>query len=423
MNQQHILRIAALDLDRLVNASWLHQITTFIVTFVFVMGPRLPHLAGRYADTIMAISILLLLLAPSWIQNASVPTSLIKYVICLLFLAAYAGLVTVANSSVDLFSFLRSGRALLNFLAAISLVLLYTRLFGPNFPNALIRNVYWAISLHGLIIFFQFLSPDFREIVYRFTEPGVPPVIRNYRMAGFTNGGGAGASFIQAIPIIMTPIILSRAKKTLTRSFVTIAFIINLLAIIVTGKTGLYLSIVFLPITFFAYNWIFARTDFHSVDIHNGRAQKTSQDRILQTKSLTSSRKGSRQLRNILTLFLVATVVYISFTLFPSTQQEVFVNRSFRRTMGPFIGVLQEGEFRDPTVESLMSRHYFLPSDPIVFLFGNSNSGRADLGYIPSDVGYVRLWFALGLIGTLLMVGFYIMLMFDAWRARSYHAE
>lgn len=63
--------------------------------------------------------------------------------------------------------------------------------------------------------------------------------------------------------------------------------------------------------------------------------------------------------------------------------------------------LLESGQSR--TTESLQGM-YFLPDDAQTLLFGSSNLGRGDMRYIPSDVGYIKLIFAVGLIGVALNV-------------------
>jgi hypothetical protein len=418
MNQQRILRSNGLEHEQSIRVTWLSQVILFVITAIFIVGPRIPRIPGELGDTISMISILLCFSAPLWIRKSLIPKSLSKYVLCLLFLTAYAGLITVVNGSVDMFSFLRSGRALLNFLAGISLVFLYARILGSTFPRALVSNVYWAISLHGLIMVFQFVFPGFREVVYSFTEPSIHPANLDYRMAGLTTGAGAGTSFMQAIAIIILPVMWTYAKGTRSRIFVIVAFVVNLLAIIVSGRTGLYFSIAFLPVMVFL-----VRTGLYHRFIWRNNYSMNREPLLPRTGGSVSHRSRGRWLQNIVVLFIVAILIYVSIPLVPGTAHEVFIDRSLSRTLGPFITFWQEGELRDRTARVLVDNHYFLPLDTIVLLFGNSNSGRGELDYIPSDVGYVRLWFALGLVGTVLMIGFYVMLIRDAWRLRKIQAD
>jgi hypothetical protein len=296
----------------------------------------------------------------------------------------------------DVFSFLRSARALLNFVGAISLVHLYARILRWHFPNFMMGNIYWTLSIHGCIMSFQFMSPEFREFVYAYTSPSIHPNNLSYRMAGLTNGAGAGTSLIQAIPIIMMPIFWRRAEDLLSRIVLLVSFMINVFAIIVSGKTGLYFSIIFFALGLVTY-------------------------RRFNRGFVYVNTNGTSLLQLIVILMVVTALVVGFVQFFPDTQWRIFVERSFSRTFGLFIGLIEQGRLIAPTARSLLTDHIITPSNPWVIFFGNSNSGRGKLGYIASDIGYVRLWFALGLTGLFLTCSFYLMVLDEAWRKMKYH--
>ncbi|MGH8177787.1 MAG: hypothetical protein ACREV5_16145 [Steroidobacter sp.] len=62
------------------------------------------------------------------------------------------------------------------------------------------------------------------------------------------------------------------------------------------------------------------------------------------------------------------------------------------------------GAAGNQSVSAIANEMLFLPNSDGALLFGTANAGRSDLlAYVPSDVGYVRLIFAVGLLGLLLI--------------------
>jgi hypothetical protein len=55
-------------------------------------------------------------------------------------------------------------------------------------------------------------------------------------------------------------------------------------------------------------------------------------------------------------------------------------------------------------------------------VFGQGITGRGDV-YVPSDVGYVLSLYGIGLIGTGLVVGFYLYVLSVSWKLRRYDRQ
>lgn len=352
-----------------------------LVFFVSV-GPSIPRFsyAGDLLFLASLISIGLMLIAAGKFVLFKEQKNLLF--ILFLFLV-YSSIVVLANGAVDLSYPMRVIRIIVNLLGVGSLVYLLYRHFRSGFADAIIMLIYVSISLHGLIMVLEFIFPSFRGIVYSITEPEIARDNLVFRMAGLTNGAGAGTSLIQFTAVLMLPLFPKKIKMSMAlKCFLITTTFVNVFAMVVSGRTGLIFSLVFVPLL---YVWI----------------------------NLKITIRETTLLKSFLYLIIGSTIIFF-LNIF-----EVVLNfdvselgsellLAYKRIYWEIENIVIYGELRTLTV--LWAENRF-PDSWVQALFGNSVYERANSN---SDIGYVRDIYGLGIVGLMFTVFFYLLLLRDA---------
>jgi hypothetical protein len=96
----------------------------------------------------------------------------------------------------------------------------------------------------------------------------------------------------------------------------------------------------------------------------------------------------------------------------------VFFDKTLRHLFELYYTRAETGTARSRSLVKLGTM-YFFPEDPVTAVFGQGITGRGDI-YVPSDVGYILSLYGIGLIGTGLVVCFYLYVLLVSWRLRRY---
>ena len=308
----------------------------------------------------------------------------LQIIFLLALLVTYTSLITVIHGSIELFYLLRSLRALINFLGAIGLVGLFQHFTGKRFADELLMSIFIALSLHAALIFLMYVWEPGREIVYQLTRAPMyvnlnTPFLTGLRVTGLTYGL-AQTSVLQMFGLLLAPFVYRQFKY----KFPFWSCIILLVgSILITGRTGLALAIFLVPLAvLFSLPKDIGRTLLMGFP----RLAVIFASLCLIVKVLPLPEK-----------FYSYTLVWVSELL------DVIKNPT-------------ESEF-----VKTMATMYFLPSDAWSFLFGSTITGRGEVTYIPSDVGYVLLIFGVGILGLMLMFAVYVVGLFVGIRVYRIH--
>ena len=298
------------------------------------------------------------------------PFGTLSYSFPLLLLIVYSVFVFLVHTNSDLQIVLRVVRAFLNFLGGLLLVHAY--LLDDHSKIALvIKDLFWVITLHALLVIVMYLSPAVRASIYGVAHTGdyvnnTAPFLLGFRIPGLTYGLSQ-TSVIHLYPLILLPSVLSYGKSW-GRFLAMIAGLLNVLAMFVTGRTGLFLGLIILPVFYCVAAWsrIKGASVFRAAGSFLG---------ILVGLALLLL-LGGPSIRNIVPeKFSGYSLTHAKEVL------EVFDNSSGTRTT------------------NAMSTMFFLPESGKDVLLGSGNFGRGQFSSIESDVGYIRMVFAVGFVG------------------------
>ena len=292
--------------------------------------------------------------------------------VTLLLLAVYSGVLVVLHGAGDVQIMLRSLRALINYAGAAALVGVFHSIYYDRAPVAIVRYIYWALVAHAVLICLMFQLAGLREAIYSLASTyeyvnRTAPMILGLRIPGLTYGL-AGTSVVQLAGVLLLPAMLDGyAGRGGARLAVWIGAVLLMLSMLLTGRSGLLLGAALVPLTFLL-----------------------SKERRLSFATVRRS-----VLYGLGLLILAAAVVGV--IGIERLGQDLTYNLKQAEEVLEFFS---EGGSTATTRQ--LGGMYFLPSDPMTLLFGSSNLGRGELGYIPSDVGYVQLIFGGGLLGLAL---------------------
>lgn len=353
---------------------------TFIILitiFIFVFGPVL-NKYGNWFDLIFIFTISIFIYKFKYIKIFNVVPFNYFYILILLYIIFSIKILFYLNITFLSWSmnFIKPFRILFSLYAGYFLALhLYKKKYDIY---DILKSIYFIIIVHSIIIILQFFNLEFRDFIYAYTTTGEFRSTFEYefRMGGLSGGsGGAVLSTVQSLGIIFLPFLFKLTTKKSSKTLFLISSIIILISIILTGRSGIYCIILFLPLTLYL--------------IH-GSVKTFKYSLIIFTISLF-------------------TFLFIN-QLLQSLGLTEFYN-SFYRTFDSFISLSETGKFENETVSVL--KEYILFPDLTTLLFGSNDALlNSDVDRnLNSDIGYVRNIFSFGIFGFILYILPFILLL------------
>lgn len=362
----------------------------FLFVFLLIYAPVLNVGLGPFADLIVLFSIAVSTYYFFTSDKVTVHKSVFHLIIILLVIAVW----TIINILLFEYNFaaeslrgvLRPIKAILNLLGCYSVVQLYYRWKGKsNNIEQISKHVYMAIVLHAIIMLCQFLNPEFRQFIYSFTGADRQlEFYQNFRMAGLAGAGGAQISAFQGLGFFIGSYLAF--YSIVSRKLIFLGQILILTSCFLSGRTGLFIVMLFGPLFVFFIYFVHRFREF---------------TRVVWT-----------------TVFaIVLATSFISYLYMENFFGNKFVEVAFKRTFDTIINYDSNAGIQDDTFSALEEMWVF-PNDMQTLIFGQSRlftDGGSHAGTGPrilqSDIGYVRFLWSYGLIGSILNYLFYVYLL------------
>lgn len=299
---------------------------------------------------------------------------ILKYVNKPLILFSLLSFVTLCSSLynqqpvVGVFSFMLFSFAG-NFLACLFIVKLID--FKKYEIYYLVTLIIYAIFLHNLIVFIIYLNPNFKFFIFSviqnsyniITDIDIYHSIFNRRLIGLGAGSLFGGGVISSIGLLLcsyTILVNSRLKSNILFILIYVFIFFTGLFISRTTLVGLFLSIIYVI--------------------------------IVQRKF--------KPMQMIKILFIVTFTCIIAFHFFLKTYNEDMLKWAFEF----YFRYLNTGIFSTSSSDQLFDMIVF-PSNFKTYLLGDSLYSLSDGSYYKNiDMGYLRMLYAIGLIGMLILV-------------------
>ncbi|WP_214228893.1 hypothetical protein [Pedobacter sp. B4-66] len=248
-----------------------------------------------------------------------------------------------------------------------------------------VKNILYLISvvlvMQSIFVLISFLSGTFRDIVETvllIQERHVSSV----RLKGFSNTGGAGLSYLQSLCIlILGYLYLSKFRNGKSNKTIIIAIIIVFISQIFIARTGMIFSGLFIG----------------ALILQNAINKKSLKPLILQSLGVL--------LFSILAYNFYAVVI-------PKEKLMVLNEKILSRAFESIDNYNKTGSFETRST-TVLNNMYFFPKTETGLIFGegvwDSVENKKDTvgRIVNSDVGYVRIVFAAGLIGSIMFYFLY----------------
>lgn len=242
-----------------------------------------------------------------------------------------------------------------------------------------IKIISICIIIQSLFVILDFLSADFRNFTIKYIPQtgNTDYTITQARFRGLTNSGEATLSVTQSIGVISLLYLIVTSKSINFKYYILYSLSLGIVtaSIFLSGRTGFLIF----PVTFLFI--------------------------------ISMNSKWRQMKRGFILLFFAAPIfIFMTYTLLTTaytltggaelTSGEDVLNRLLRWYTEEFFS--DSGSIQSYTVLALIS-HWFFPQELSVLIFGDPSTWS--LNRIPSDVGFIRILHANGLVGSLMFYG------------------
>ena len=357
----------------------------FIITFFLIFGWKTNSIIDISAITGCVLATQYVYLHKPWRKLKTNPPT-----ISLLVLTLYSLIIVLVNGITDLLPVMRAFRALTMLVASFSLYNLYKRHYKEPIPT-ICTHIYLSLLVHGIIMIAMYISEPLRHFVYNltFAESYVnlkSPFLEGYRICGLTYGLSQTA-ILQIFGLFLMPYVFGKQNKLFSKIAIILTFPIIVISSILSGRSGLFAALIFLPI-YLILKLIISRFSFKNI--------------LDYTKFVS------------LSIISAAVLFSAAYYLLPKK----FVNNALDSTK-EIIYVFKNKS----TIVAEVKPMYFLPNNIKTTLFGMGNYGRSDYFYLKSDVGWIKSIFAIGFTGLILMLQPFLWGIHKAFKQRSIFGE
>jgi hypothetical protein len=267
---------------------------------------------------------------------------------------------------------------------------LYYCKYHESVAEKVLEHMYWAIAAHAVIMLMMFISAGFRDFIFNLVQARV----YEFEQRGFEEGtritGLVGAldslSVVQSFGVLLFPLV-AKQLKGLKALMGSAAILLIAFSIFISARTGIILLIIFMPILLI----------------------KTKQD---ATKILT--RLGI----SCVVLIVLGLVVTPTAQIQEKIQGQV---DRIERLFEAFQAKAEEGEEIGAFGKILQDFKEDWPKDAKIFIFGNSSSCRSPHYFIRADSGWILDVHGIGLIGSGMVLCFYIICLRNGFKCLPYH--
>ena len=358
-------------------ANIINSMPYFFMAFLMIFGPNIPQLRG-FGDSSFLICALLILFA--FIKGVRFNSKIWVLVLPLfplfLFLAFRSSLSLPGDLSFYFGLLLKPVRILGVFIGAYCLVVLVQK---KDIRLSLLHWVFYAISIHALIMVLQLLSVDFKDFIYGYLNSGFYRSTFDYqfRMGGLSGGsGGAVLSVVQSIGFILMPFVLSTKQTRMNKMFIYACGSLCFISVVICGRSGLLSILIFYPLA------------------------------VVMLSKNTFKTFLKLLLLGLLFFLLIFGLLLFIEVFTPGGAEDNGATdslaMSLTRTLDSISLMVSSGVVKDGTFSTLLG-HIVLPSSTLTLLLGDPATMFVDQlsRDVDSDIGYIRNLWGMGVVGSL----------------------
>lgn len=230
----------------------LKSLFLFFTTFLFVIGFVPNTMYGIYLDFMPFTNVVIILCGIIFYKNIIISNQ-IKPIIYLFWGIAFyifsVGTIFSSYSFNEIHTlnkaYLSPIRILLTLHGGIFLFNFYLKHYGDNYLLPLIRNIFLSLSINNVLIILEAFLPTVKEFLRNFKYTLISPIhFQTWnRPGGLLYSGGAMPSVLAGLSLPLLAFLSSLRK--INYLYLLILFIFTNIAIVLTGRTGLFYTAIF----------------------------------------------------------------------------------------------------------------------------------------------------------------------------------
>lgn len=259
-------------------------------------------------------------------------------------------------------------------------ILFFLKKFKMATLDDMLRILIYTISLQSFLMLLMLIIPSFKTFGFSILEGTQLSLSERYggfRGVGFASSVTYDLSVIQSIGLMLISVYLLRVKSKSLFYFITFLWCINIIAVLVSGRTG-WLGIAFSLLIFFI-NFLYSRKSFKSQNMF------------------------------LVSLIMISTICLILYQLLASAElREMVQLKILPYAFEIFINASQSGQLETESSNILKSMYFSIPIQSLIIGDGYYLSPNGQEYYMHTDAGYMRQVLYYGLIGSLLLYSMYI---------------
>ncbi|CAK2950633.1 membrane hypothetical protein [Vibrio crassostreae] len=367
----------------------------FIIIFMLLCGPRLKFPDLNILFTLLLVPVSLLLIAWRYKIEKN-----ILFLLYLLVLSLIFSIITVLiNDSISYVPIVSSLSVICSFFAAYSVVYIYRLSFNDeNYIEKITHDIMVSYLINCIFVVLVMVVPAVKKVATTLlsqNEKMIALANESVRSLDLVMGGGAVASIVFSVFFVLS--ILTWLKERSVFSVICLVF--SVFGMLLTGRTGLVFSIVFIIPVILSYNYL---------------------------------NKGKVDIINVTSTLMYVLLIFSSFMLscliifrlsYPE-EASLIIEKSMDWALEPYRNLFLKGSLESESTSSLVSmyRNYDVIFEYLSF-FGTSLSGRDIGNYFDSDIGYLRILYTSGFVGALMIFFkyFYLLLKYiEIFSKRNY---
>jgi len=345
-----------------------------------VLGPITTVVGlGKYEDTSFLASLIIIITYLFNDRRLTYDKELYYILAPVILLVIFVGIVFFLRGGIQdlpMQLFMRSVRIVITIVSAYFVA----KLLSTVDYNYTLYRFEWVFFLlvvfHALLMLMMMIEPEIRSFVYQYTNAGgeeIDKINLHGRMAGLFGAGGAYVSVFQSFGVVLG-LFYSERIHGVRLYFLHLMVFVVIASTIISGRTGFYISIIFL--IYFVF------------------------------RNLRYNSQWVVKLFTVLFFLSITVGSYLSSMLDSDLSLQWVVTRTFKTLTVLF----ETGVLHDVTVSHLISQ-YKLHDEILTYLIGLGS----DLGYygryFSSDIGYLKYISAFGVMGSVIAVLPYLYMM------------
>lgn len=357
-----------------------------LLTFALVFGPRLHVIDVHMVASIVLAGVGVLCFLTGHSANRALFVVFAGAVIA----SVYSFAVSVVYGGLDYTMSWIMVKYVLYLLAAVGITNVYKAIYRNRMDDRLVHHLIIAGAINGAVVPIALFNSSVRGwlssvLVLDTRAQWVRDTVRSFDLS---LGGATAASVEFGLLFILTVYVGSYSGRRMVSA---ICGSILLAASVLTGRTGLFIIAAGLLLLFL---W-----------------------KAMARPGFVNGGTGGTYVAQLLLITFLAVIATAATALYAPSVVSQAVTEVFPWAFEwAYTGSVMEVR----SVDTIVRRMYFFPEEWHVLLFGSSNAGRSsELPYIPSDVGYVRTVFAVGVVGMLMIYGVFIYTMTVSFRRRG----